>query len=271
MMHIKPALAVFAAPKKRSRLIWSLGALGAIGLHAGCFALAAARFTPTDLDDDLGAPAIEVGVELEAPHLEPTDLPPGPEADASAASAAMTEQIQKVEQSALPKAEPTETDDPDRQVAREEIVKPEEKKPEVAKAQSNASSESIAAEATAAPSSEVLHEAAVAKAPAQGLGASAQRIRATWQKELLAHLGRHKRYPAEAIHRNLEILVNFTLDRVGHVLSATIKKSSGDAQYDEAALAMMRRADPAPAPPPLVADEGLNFTLPVVFRDKGRL
>jgi hypothetical protein len=29
---------------------------------------------------------------------------------------------------------------------------------------------------------------------------------------------------------------------------------------------MLKRSDPVPAPPPLVADEGLTFTLPVVFR-----
>jgi hypothetical protein len=32
------------------------------------------------------------------------------------------------------------------------------------------------------------------------------------------------------------------------------------------ALAMVRRSDPVPQPPPQVADEGLNFTLPVIFR-----
>jgi periplasmic protein TonB len=36
------------------------------------------------------------------------------------------------------------------------------------------------------------------------------------------------------------------------------------------ALAMMRRSDPVPQPPPLVADEGLSFTLPVIFRVEGR-
>jgi periplasmic protein TonB len=33
---------------------------------------------------------------------------------------------------------------------------------------------------------------------------------------------------------------------------------------------MVRRSDPVPAPPPLVADEGLNFTLPVIFKIRGR-
>jgi periplasmic protein TonB len=32
---------------------------------------------------------------------------------------------------------------------------------------------------------------------------------------------------------------------------------------------MVRRSDPVPAPPPLVADDGLSFTVPVIFRVKG--
>ncbi len=40
--------------------------------------------------------------------------------------------------------------------------------------------------------------------------------------------------------------------------------------FDNAALAMMRRADPVPPPPALIADEGLSFSLPVVFRAQGR-
>jgi protein TonB len=47
-------------------------------------------------------------------------------------------------------------------------------------------------------------------------------------------------------------------------------KGSGDPAFDEAALAMVHRSDPVPSPPPLVADEGLSFTLPVVFRVKGK-
>ena len=95
-------------------------------------------------------------------------------------------------------------------------------------------------------------------------------MRATWQKELVAHLDKHKRYPAERVQKSAEILVSFVLDRLGHVLSTSIVKGSGDTAFDEAALAMVRRSDPVPQPPPLVADEGLNFTLPVIFRVKGK-
>ena len=33
---------------------------------------------------------------------------------------------------------------------------------------------------------------------------------------------------------------------------------------------MVGRSDPVPPPPPLVADEGLSFTLPVIFKVKGK-
>jgi protein TonB len=87
---------------------------------------------------------------------------------------------------------------------------------------------------------------------------------------LVAHLDKHKRYPAERQQKTAEIVVSFAIDRLGHVLSTSIVKGSGDTAFDEAALAMVRRSDPLPPPPPLIADDGLSFTLPVIFRVKGR-
>jgi TonB family protein len=87
---------------------------------------------------------------------------------------------------------------------------------------------------------------------------------------LAAHFNKHKRYPADRSRQSAQNLVRFVLDRTRHILSATILRGSGDRSFDEAALAMMRRADPVPQPPPLVADEGLSFTMPVIFRVKGR-
>jgi periplasmic protein TonB len=53
-------------------------------------------------------------------------------------------------------------------------------------------------------------------------------------------------------------------------LTANVAKSSGDEAFDHAALTMVERASPVLAPPPLVADEGLNFSLPVIFRKNGK-
>jgi periplasmic protein TonB len=256
--------------QKPSRRLWIIAAAAALALHLGGAALAVAHLRSEELDDDLGAPAIEIGMELASPHQEPTDLPPGPDTDASVASPALAEQKAELKQSELPKEVPTETEDPDRVVSPNDTNKPKEDEPKIAAAPTAASAESVAAEATATPSSENIPQSDRSVAPAQGTGETARRVRATWQKELIAHLDKHKRYPAERSQKTAEILVSFALDRMGHVLSASIVKGSGDAAFDEAALAMVRRSDPVPQPPPLVADEGLNFTLPVIFRVKGK-
>jgi periplasmic protein TonB len=256
--------------QKPSRRLWVLAAMGALALHIGGVVLAIAHLRTDDLDDSRGAPAIEIGLEMMSPHLESTDLPPGPDADASVASPALAEQKAEVKETELPKDVPTETEDPDRVVTPNDQKKPTEDDTKLAAVQTSASTESVAAEATATPSSEAIQQGPRSVAPAQGIGESARRMRATWQKELIAHLDKHKRYPAARSQKSAEIVVSFALDRMGHVLSISIVKGSGDAAFDEAALAMVRRSDPVPQPPPLVADEGLSFTLPVIFRIKGR-
>jgi periplasmic protein TonB len=250
-------------------LIWVLAAFGAGAIHAGCVALALQYMQPAD-EEALGAPAIEIGLELTTTQPEPTDLPPGPEVEASAASPAVVEQKAVIEPTDLPKAVPTETDDPERLVAPTDPQKPKDDELKTAIVQTAPSDPSVAAEATAAPSSETVPKSSRSVAPAQGTGDSAHRARVTWQKELVAHFDKHKRYPSDRSRQSAEVLVNFELDRTGHILSTSIVRGSGDPSFDEAALAMIRRSDPVPQPPPLVADEGLNFTLPVIFRVKGR-
>jgi periplasmic protein TonB len=257
------------AEQKPSRRLWIFAGLAALALHVGGAALALAHLRAVEPDDTFGAPAIEIGLEMTSPHLEATDLPPGPDVEASVASPALAEQKAEVQETELPKDVPTESDDPDRVVTPNAANKPKEDDSKVAEVQTSASMESVAAEATATPSSEVIPEGAHSVAPAQGTGASAQRLRATWQKQLVAHLDRHKRYPADRQQKSAEIVVSFVLDRLGHILSTSIVKGSGDAAFDAAALAMVRRSDPVPQPPPAVADEGLNFTLPVIFKVKG--
>jgi TonB family protein len=258
------------APQRDSLSIWLAAALGAVLIHAACVTLAFEYLKSDEVSEALGAPAIEVGIELMAPRLESNDLPPGPEAETSAASPAVTEQRVVIEQTELPKATPTETEDPDRVVAPDEAKKPKDDDPEVPAVQTAPSNPSIAAEATAMPSLQTAQEAPRSVAPVFGTGESMQRLRTTWQKELAAHLDKYKRYPGDRSQQSAQIVIKFELDRTGHVVSTDIVKSSGDQAFDDAALAMMRRADPVPPPPPLVADQGLSFSMPILFRVRPR-
>ncbi|MGP9822570.1 energy transducer TonB, partial [Salinarimonas sp. NSM] len=103
---------------------------------------------------------------------------------------------------------------------------------------------------------------AAAPEPARAPSASpAERSR--WQARLLAHLERHKRYPPAARAQRIEgvVHVTFALDARGSVTSARVARSSGAPALDEAAVAMVRRASPAPAPP----DGPVTLTVPVRF------
>ncbi|RTL49799.1 MAG: energy transducer TonB [Bradyrhizobiaceae bacterium] len=256
---------IWKDPAKR---LWLYAAIAAVVLHVGSVALAVTGLSSDEADEALGAAGLEIDVQLAAPRAEPTDLPPGPDTEASAASPPVVQQKEVLKKTDLPQDKPVESDDPDRVVSENNTKNPTEEDPKVAAKQSVQSTESVAAEATAMPTSEVAQQSERSTTLAQGTGDSKQRIRTTWQKELVAHLDRHKRYPSDRSQINAEITVNFVIDRTGHILSSTIVKGSGDPSFDAAALSMLQRSDPVPPPPPVLADEGLSFTLPVVFRAK---
>lgn len=262
----KPVPGQAADEPRAPRSIWAAAALGAVLVHAGCIALAFAYLRPDDAGADLGAPAIAIDVELAAPHRDnPADLPPGPDTDASTASPDLMEQKTAVEQTDLPKAPSAETDDPDRLVTPNETAKPQDDAPKTPAVQTAPSTASAAADAKAMPSPETAREAPLSTAPDLGTGESLRRIRATWEKELVAHVDKRKRVPPGRPRESVAATLRFVIDRTGHVMSAEVAKSSGDSVLDNEALAWLHRADPLPAPPPQVADAGLRFTMPFTF------
>lgn len=91
-----------------------------------------------------------------------------------------------------------------------------------------------------------------------------------WQSQLNAHLNRNKRYPSDARRQRQEgiPLLQFTIDASGDVLSARISRSSGFPALDQAAIDMVNRASPVPAPPASMAKSRLTLTVPVNFNLK---
>ena len=88
-----------------------------------------------------------------------------------------------------------------------------------------------------------------------------------WESELVAHIERFKRYPAEArAHADQGLArIAFTIDRDGWVRTSRIMQSSGVPELDHEALAMLARAQPVPRPPDRVSGREFSFAIPVRF------
>lgn len=92
-----------------------------------------------------------------------------------------------------------------------------------------------------------------------------------WKKEIVDRLTAAKQFPLEA-RRQRETgsaTVGFVIDRSGKLVSSWLRESTGSPILDAAALAMVDRAQPFPAPPPELDDDRLSFVVPVIF-SRGR-
>lgn len=103
-------------------------------------------------------------------------------------------------------------------------------------------------------------------APSRAAAPSSTAVPA-WQRLLLSRLEQVKRYPSAAQFRREQgvATLRFTMDRHGRVLSARIEKSSGSDALDAETLALIRRAEPLPEPPPEVTGNSIELVVPVRF------
>ena len=105
-------------------------------------------------------------------------------------------------------------------------------------------------------------------APQQAAVSAPSKAKTSWQSKLLSHLSRYKRYPEDARRRGFEgtVRLRFVLDGQGKVLSYSLAGRSGSASLDRATLEMIRRAQPLPAPPAEMLQNGqLEIVAPFVY------
>lgn len=95
----------------------------------------------------------------------------------------------------------------------------------------------------------------------------APRIAPSWETELVRRLEQYKRYPSDAQSRGVEgiVMLNFSVDRNGRVLTHDIVRSSGHPELDKEVVSMIERAQPLPPFPPSMPEDKLNLTVPIRF------
>jgi protein TonB len=123
---------------------------------------------------------------------------------------------------------------------------------------------------TTPPPPELPKIAALPAGPVQGTPTKPIDMKAmqTWVGAISALLERKKRYPPAAHARREQGVaqVSFVLDRQGRLVESHIARSSGAADLDEEALALVHRAQPFPPRPANgVQDEQVHLNVPIRF------
>ncbi|QIB35147.1 energy transducer TonB family protein [Ancylobacter pratisalsi] len=275
-------------PGHRLRVAAGWAVCGCVVLAAHGGALGYLLSKPPEVAAD--APAaimIELAEMPVSPESEPTETAPGPpmvEAPEEVEEEVKPDPLAEVEDAPppppMPEQEPlpevAESPAPDIEVPlppppplaseltppEKEIEKPKERPKQKPKPRKK-SKKPPAPRTAAAPALDAARADRVA-APSQGASSSNSRAAATWRSRLMAHLNRHKRFPAGE-NGSGKARVAFTIDRSGRVIAARLVGSSGVSTFDQEAVAMIRRASPVPPPPPDVGGSRISFTVPVDF------
>jgi len=162
-----------------------------------------------------------------------------------------------------PQEKAAELEQPD-----EPVEKTQEDTQMAAQTNSGEGSNEQQSDQTSAPLTLETQQAEQASAPSVGAFSEQQsEAEADWQSLLQAHLERRKRYPREAQLRRHQGApwVSFSMDRDGNVLDVQLYRSSGYPSLDREAIALIRRAEPLPAPPEHISKEQLSIALPIQF------
>src|SRR5215470_14497494 len=215
----------------RSDLLrWSSAAAVVLALHA---LIAALLLRPLEVDDaDAGAPVvmIELAPLSVAPPAQQNDVAPGPQ-----------QPEPEVQERAQQQARPDQTDRdavrvPDVAPAANPMVTEQSSEPPTADQREIRQPR----QHTPVPTAPQHAPAPAVRPAAPALGRVARPAAAaiaSWQRSLVAHLERFKRYPPDAASARGVATLAFSLDRSGRVVSSRIARSSGSAPLDRETLA----------------------------------
>ena len=275
-----------------------IGIVASLALHLGLFAALEWRFV-NDLERAAGASAaasaegtivipIEVVIQAALPSA-----PAPTNATTPTAKPTVTPNPAPQEQANIPEPEepapvlldiPVPTEAPKPALPFEQNAKPQEvetketpqaparlviePRKEVVKQQQKRKQAAATPSAAATPN----RAAAGARGAGQaGAGGNAQAggtaAISSYQALVLAHLQRHRVYPAAARDQGITgvAAVRFALASNGSVISAGLARSSGQGILDSAAVDMVRRASPFPPFPPGLSRARLDFAAPIRF------
>jgi periplasmic protein TonB len=244
-------------------LRWSSCAVLVLAAHALIVLVISWRPEVSDLEAGAPMVMIELAPIPVAPPVPPSELAPGPQQT-------QAENEDRAREEAKP-----ELKDPDPVQKYEEMpaenplvaLPPPVPKPAEQPAQLEQKPTQAAPVPTAPPAAEA--PASRPAAPPAGSNARTAAELASWQRQLVNHLQHFKRYPPQANGQQGIASLAFRIDRHGRLVSAHLLRSSGSGVLDAETLALIKRADPLPAPPAAIADHQLSFVVPIRYAASG--
>jgi periplasmic protein TonB len=228
------ALTWFEDDDPRELRRWVLAAAVVLGIHASLISGYLMWHVPDEIGDDSSAVTVELSPIDSTADANQRDVAPAPE--------------EMVEQKAVPDLqkppdEPKLEEPPPPDMTMSDVTPPEQKP------------QKLEEKRPPAPQT------------AARVKGGAPQVAASWQTGLVRHLQQYKRYPSEAQSHGDEgvVLLGFSVDRTGHVLTRHIIRSSGHADLDDEVMAMIDRAQPLPPFPPTMPEPKLDLTVPIRF------
>ena len=198
-----------------------------------------------------------------------------PSVDLSVPEAPLPPEVVEAPEPVLPEPSPEVTDErepPVSEFAPKTSARPVARRPENAQAQETPKpaertqpGSSAAPAQTAAGTGGGAQAGASGGAAAKALGKAQQaKLVSVWGGQIRARVERMKSYPAGARGKG-QVVLRITVARDGRITAARVGKSSGNAAFDRAALAAVKRAGRFPAAPKGLAEPSYSFNLPIRF------
>ncbi|MDK3074459.1 TonB family protein [Sedimentitalea sp. JM2-8] len=95
-------------------------------------------------------------------------------------------------------------------------------------------------------------------------GGQEARLIAVWGSRIRSHIERKKRYPAGTRAKG-DVTLKMSVDRTGRLQAVSVRRSSGDAKLDAAAVAAVQRAGRFPSAPKELPGSVFSFSLAINF------
>ena len=233
---------------------WAISAAVVVLAH-GALAASVMRWRePVEPAAMAAAIVVDLAPIVQGPVTPQTELPPGPEQVMAEATPEQKIEPRPVEEP--PQLKPA----PDPELA---IEPPKE-------IQQETDIPRMPAPTTSAPQSVPLQTAAIPTAPNLGqLNRNFAAVRA-WKRQIAGLFEANLRYPPAAQSRREygQAWVFFSIDRQGHLVASRLVHSAGSAALDQEALALLKRVQPFPPPPPELAGDPVDITAPIGFKLK---